>query len=217
MPPADALSLLLAATADVRDGGFAPLRPLWVEEAMHRAHTTLRLVRTLRRHQPIAGAVAHRIERCLAAEIADAFRSLETPPARALVPCAAVLRDLTRSLVALFGPAVGIVDMRAQVERVSLPAYARRALVLLTAELVCNAMLHAFTGRCHGLIEVECTAPVPGRVRLAVSDDGHGFPDIPCIARCSVSAGLADLLNADLQYARTGDGITVAAIEFRRP
>jgi two-component sensor histidine kinase len=159
------------------------------------------------RPNPIAAQVEDFATRDLAAK----FRELETSAERAVLPCSTVLRHVVSDLGTLFGCPANIA-LETTIERVSLPGYKRRALVLAACELLCNALLHAFPGHRTGLIDVGLT--FQGRsARLRVADNGVGFGDILPNLTCGVAAGLADLLEADLAYTRTA-GWTIAEICF---
>lgn len=96
----------------------------------------------------------------------------------------------------------------------SLPAYKRRAFVLLGHELASNPLLHAFPRRRRGRLLVRLRRLDTGRTRLPVGDNGVGFarghPD-PAI---SVSGGLADLLEGELRHVNTTTWRTMAQVVF---
>jgi two-component sensor histidine kinase len=48
---------------------------------------------------------------------------------------------------------------------------------LIVNELLTNAFKHAFGGRGHGLIAVECLRCGEDRYRVVVADDGAGLPE----------------------------------------
>jgi hypothetical protein len=210
VPPesGDLLGVLLAAAFPLHDRGCEVLRPLWTEEAMHRAYSFVRLVDTRKSHRtPIA-----QTEDAIASDLAFSFRNLTSGAERDVQPCASVLRNVTTGLGALFGGPVNI-SVETKIEDVWLPAYKRRALVLAAAELVSNALLHAFRGRSTGMIEVSLTALGPTSACLHVGDNGNGFIEASPNLECGVGAGLAGLLEADLAYDRIA-GWTIAEIEF---
>jgi two-component sensor histidine kinase len=216
LPPKDGdlINVLLASAHLVNDSGCEVLRPLWTEEAMHRIHGFMRLIgaRSRRgsrtRQNPIAAAVEDFAARDLAAK----FGELETSAERAVLPCSTVLRDVVSDLGTLFGCPASIA-LETRIERVLLPGYKRRALVLAACELLCNALLHAFPGHETGLIEVGLTFLGRRSACLRAADNGIGFGDILPNLTCGVAAGLADLLEADLAYTRAA-GWTVAEICF---
>ena len=146
---------ILLAAARPFDDGFAPLRPLWAQEAMHRATGVLRLFAALHRRDHSRSSPHALHERRLASHLAAELASLETGAALRVLPCSGPLRKVARDLVALFGPAIGQVVLDTDVVPLSLPAYRCRALVLLGSELVMNALLYAFHGRRMGHVSLR--------------------------------------------------------------
>ena len=208
------LGVLLDACLD-QGRGRAVLRPLWAEEAVHRAHVFVRLL--------VAGNVrpgtADRtpleagIELVLARDLASLLKLLETANEMAILPTARILRDVTRDLDALFGTVAGEVTLCTDIASVALPGYKRRALVLAVVELVANALLHGFRGRPGGRIEVTLNLLGPALAGLRVTDDGVGFTAHPPGSHIGIAGALADLLEGEFAYARIR-GRTTAAIVF---
>jgi two-component sensor histidine kinase len=97
---------------------------------------------------------------------------------------------------------------------VALPAYQRRALVLVTSELVMNALLHAFRRRPEGRLIVELRLVSSRYARLRVSDDGLGCLTGPGNDPCGIAAGLADLLGSTLVRRSNYPCGTIAEITF---
>jgi hypothetical protein len=208
MPPetVDLVRILLGSAFPVGATGCQALRPLWAEEAMHRAMGFMRLAGAAGRDRTA------RLDHDLARDLAVQFRKLEAGDERRVLPCAAVLRNVIAGIGTLFGgPANVIVETK--IVDLSLPAYKRRALVLAAAELVNSALLHAFAGRAAGLIEVGLTATGRQTACLRVADNGAGFTTFPPSPGCGVAADLGDLLEAELVYDRLA-GWTVAEIAF---
>jgi hypothetical protein len=208
------LAVLLAAVPPKQQGGSSVLQPLWAEEAMHRAFGLMRLVanQTDRNDSTDRTPLLTGWEVGLAQDLAAQFRSLETGDDRRVRPCSGVLRNVVADLCALFGGAANI-GLRTEVERMALPAYKRRALVLAAAELVTNAILHGFPAGSGGQIEVSLTSFGAAHVCLRVADDGVGFIENLPNLDCGIAAGLAELLEADLTYDRR-NGWTAAEIAF---
>jgi hypothetical protein len=152
------------------------------------------------------------LEMALACDIAVQFRELEVGGEREVLPCSAVLRNVVMGVGALFGHPANI-TLTTKIEEVSLPAYKRRALVLAAAELVSNALLHAFHGRRAGLIDVCLTANGAGSACLRVADNGIGFTGVPANLACGIAAALAGLVEAGLAYDLIA-GWTIAEIAF---
>ena len=210
------LGVLLDSARPSHCGGRAVLRPLWAEEAMHRAYNMLVLVMQL--HQ-VAGVrpedeVALRLDRGVASDLAALFRTPEISKESEELPCSCVLRGVVRNLVALFTSGEGPVVIRTEIERLSLAAYKRRALVLAASELVINALRHDFAGRCGGQIQVTLRAFGTAHACLTVVDNGVGFHESRLSGQRGIASDLADLLEADLVYRRLGPAGTNAEIVF---
>jgi two-component sensor histidine kinase len=213
---ADILGPLLDPVCPEQWGGRPVLWPLWANEAVHRGYVMVRLNATLLdRSRPSRDTTLGRqVDARIASGLAGLYRSLAIAKDADKLPCSRVLRDVVLNLVELFGAPSGRVSIGTQVERVSLPSYQRRALVLAASELVCNALLHAFCGRPGGHIEVELQIFGASRGRLAVTDDGCGMPGSMPRNRLQIGRDLASLLEADIGYRAAASGGTVAEIEF---
>ena len=205
--------VLLAACLD-QGLGRAVLRPLWAEEATHRAHMFVRLLAAGGARSGTADRTPLEtgIELVLARELASLFRSLENADEMAILPSARILREVIRNLDALFGTAAGDISLYTDVASVALPAYKRRALVLAAVELVANALLHGFRGRTRGRIEVTLQLLGPARASFRVTDDGIGFTAHPPALHTGIAAALVDLLEGELAYDRTRERTTAAIV-----
>ena len=212
----DLLGLLLQAAYAADGSGRPVLKPLWTEEGMHRAHATLRLLdrRAERdRGRTRTGFMAD-VDCALARSLSAAYRSLATASEDAIVPCSMVLRDVVLNLGALFGGGNGIV-VRTVIERINLPAYKRRALVLCASELMINALTHAFRDAVgDGRIDVSVCLLDDRHAGLRVVDNGAGFGSRRPDTSVSIAGALAALMESDLTYDRTADGTTVAEVVF---
>jgi two-component sensor histidine kinase len=206
LPPkaGDLLGILLGSTFPSGDQGCEVLRPLWSEEAMHRAYGFVRLIDARNRRRVSMDEAA------AARDLAARFRDLEAGDEREIQPTAAVLRNVISGFGGLFGDPANVI-LKTKVEPVSLPAYKRRALVAAAAELVTNSLLHAFNGHGAGMIDVGLTVRSPELACLQVADNGTGFTDGAPNLTCGVAAGFAGLLEADLTYQRRA-GWTIAEI-----
>ena len=213
----DVFNILLGTTLQPRRRGCKVLQPLWVEEAVHRAYNFVRLVDVRHDRSGSAGnkrdlgdAVAW--EDAIACDLAGCFEALAAGGERDLLPCATILHGAVSGLVALFGCPANI-SLESRIDNLQLPGYKRRALVLATVELVCNALLHGFPAPASGQIEVHLIASGSQSACLRVADNGVGFlRSQPNLAR-GVASGLADLLEAELGYDRTA-GWTIAEVTF---
>jgi hypothetical protein len=215
----DLLGILLSGMSRAGGGGCDVLRPLWAEEAMHRAYGFLRLAHARARRcglttngVPVDQATACDREYGVARDLAARFAVLEAGEDCAARPCAAALCDIVAGLEVLFGRPAGVAVVTG-IQAMSLPAYKRRALVLAANELVINSLLHAFPGHRTGVIEVSLTGHGTELASLRVADDGIGLADAQPNLDCGVAASLADLLEGELTYERT-NGRTIATVAF---
>jgi len=208
------LAALLDGGVNCAPRGRAALRPLWANEAMHRAHSMLALVGGLERHAPSGGNGPRGADaECrLAAGLAASLRSLAAEDDSIILPCADVLKASVRSLADLFGPAIGHLSVHERVGRLALPAYRRRALVLMAVELVANAIRHGFAGRKSGRITVTLRQEERSLARLGVTDDGCGIPAGTRIV--GIAADLAAVFGPELVCRGVRSGGTSVEVVF---
>ncbi len=214
---AELLGLLVAAADPRVYGGCAVLRPLWANEAMHRAWTMARLALRLDACDGgSGGALGAQIECRVAEALACSYAALEIRHDPAVLPCSELLRELVSNLVELFGPIAGRVQLQTAIARVALPAFKRRALLLAASELVVNAITHAFHGRAGGEIIVTLESLGRGHARLAVADNGSGVAATAAAAGAgaSILCDLANLLESTLVYRSAPGGGAWAQIAF---
>jgi two-component sensor histidine kinase len=212
----------LLASASLTSCEGSLFRPIWAMEAMRRAYNMIRLVGVLDRNAPVSGIDSHRpdFENRLATALAAIFDSLAIDRDEVLRPCSMALRSFAQNLVELFGSAIGNIALSTCVDRLMLPAFQQRALILLTSELVINVLLHAFRDRIDGRVAVELWVPRRGDVTLTVSNNGN-FPSHaaqqPQVARCSMAGDLAELLEGNVVYMPRVGGGQIAKVTFRNP
>ena len=209
------LAALLGEPPQDVDVGCQVLRPLWAEEMRHRAGRLLRLV--LWMEQLCAGSrpyLSCQIELAVSRHLGMLYRSLEMQPERDLAPCSVVLREVVRDLVALFGCVAGNVEFRSDIERLALPAFQRRALVLAASELVVNTLSHAARGRQNGRLLVSLRMTGHRHARLTVTGDGTGCEINPANAERGIAGRLAALVEGDLACLPHGRAGTLAMINF---
>ena len=215
-PRQETLGLLLDATLPMARLGRPVLRPLWANEAMHRAYDMVRLVARLERNVPLRPFehAAVNAERRLARELAASFHELQAADDEREVPCSDLLRTLVRDLIELFGPLGGDVDVRTSIEPLSLPGYRRRALLLAACALVVDVLASDPQDRGGGEISVTLCREAATRARLCVVDQGWrtgaGLPT----RRSGIVADLASLLEADPVYRTGAAGGAEVAIGF---
>jgi two-component sensor histidine kinase len=210
------LGVLLDATLAFTRGGRPVLTALWSDEAMQRAYNIIRLIVELERQATFScgDSLGAATEYRVAMGLAEVFRSLVVRDDNEVRSCSDALRTAVRNLVELFGPVVGQVQVRTSVERIALPAFKRRALVLAACELVINALRHGFAGRSVGCITVTLCRTKCGQGWLGVADDGWGIPTSNSPQPCGIVFDLAALLESDVVYGAAKDGGTFAEIDF---
>jgi two-component sensor histidine kinase len=212
------LGTVLRVANPAASGGRAVLRPLWANEAMHRAYNLVTLTRLLDWHIPQRQciSISKNLEQKNALALAEAYAALEIVDDNELVPCSDLIRTTSRSLVELFGPAFGNIAVKTSLPRLSLPAFKRRALVLACSEFVVNSLRHAFPERTYGTIVIALTGIDRRQLRLTVADDGVGIPIPSTTGRLAlgIAADLALLLEGELGYRSPGLGGTIAEISF---
>jgi hypothetical protein len=192
------LKVLLGAAAPGSWGGREVLWPLWADEAMHRAHCMVHLTRRLERQIIQREKRAPWSASCLAKAIALAgsLAELRIVDDREVLPCSGLLGEIAVGLLQLFKLRDGGVAARIALEDIGLPAYKRRALILLTSALVTQAITDVTNRGCAPSISIKLAAQDGGQWRLAVTefdrraDDDTGECD-------DIVDGLADLLEAE--------------------
>jgi hypothetical protein len=209
------LGVLLEAANPTHHGGVATLRPIWANEAMHRAYQMVRLTRMLDRRTPCdeQSPVVAEFERRIAKALAETQLSLHIARDAEKLPCSEALRDLARDLVDLYGEAAGIGGISTSIERLELASFKRRALVLMAGHLLIETLLFAGRARRGGRALVILDRPRPGLGRLAVGYDDGVVPFGPLDGSYGVIDDLASLLESDITY-RADRGRIVAGVEF---
>ncbi len=210
------LNMLVNAASPVTCGGRPVLYPLWAEEALNRAINMCQLTLMLewRRWHGVDALIDHQHELARASRLATCFHALDIKDEAAVLPCTDILHETASCLVDLFGPAVGQVILTAELDRLALPAYRRRALVLAAAALVTRTLLHAFRRRSEGQIVITLGRDDPHHALFLIEDDGCEFgPDRAC-ATHEIVAGLTALLEADVVYRHSEMGGTAAEVRF---
>jgi two-component sensor histidine kinase len=210
----EAIGPLLAAATVPQAKASLETHPIWVAEALHRAHVTLKLFLVLHRSRRQIDRATRALERRLAIDLARNIFALAPADSEKIEDCAAVLRDIVCNLVALFGPGVGQIDMETDISEVKLSRPRRRALVLLAHELVANAILHAFTGRRRGRIVVTLRRISPAAAVLCVMDDGIGIDNHDDNA-CGIATRLTTFLSSELYHRRTPSSLTSVEAIFK--
>lgn len=178
-PRGDLLASLLKSAASACYGGRSALRPIWTMEAVGRATKAIRLVAMMERRLPsaIASTEALLIEHGRTMALVDLFKSIEQPPERSMVPCGCAVRGAASNLVGLVGPLSGNMVLSLHVAGLDLPAYQRRALILLVTDLISDILLLDDPGETMSGIDVEFGRIDDRTARLRISY--HGFGAVP--------------------------------------
>ena len=210
------LGLLLDATLPAASSGCAALRPLWANEAMQRAQNMVRLVVALDRREPAIHAEPGRLQmECrIAAELASVYRALDLADDTAVLPCSPMLRTAVRDLIELFGPSDGQGWPRTSIERLALPGYKCRALVLAACALVIDVLSRVSIGRANGCVAVRLRQTGPAQALLSVADDGWGRLQDRREPPGDILSDLAALLECDPAYRVTELGGFVTELTF---
>jgi two-component sensor histidine kinase len=95
----------------------------------------------------------------------------------ARINLAEYLRTLVRHLLESWIGASGRVRVSVNADEMELPIDAAIPCGLIVNELLTNALKHAFPDERTGSISVSVASDAPGRMRLAVVDDGVGLPE----------------------------------------
>jgi hypothetical protein len=207
------LGILLDATLPMTSRGHQAFRPLWVNEAMHRAYKMVRLTAALEWLAPLGrfDRMVDEAERRIATEIATVFRSLDVDDDDDVMPCSDDLRTAVCGLFELFTPVAGSACLRADIERLGLPGFKRRALVLAACELVSDLLLRGFIQSESGDIHVALRKAGVTEMRLTVSSGA--FDTIPDRPSDSLS-DLAALFEGNLSYSVLHMGGVAAELTF---
>ncbi|GEM_PF-2759889 len=210
------LAVLLDATVPLARCGHSVLKPLWVDEAMQRAHNMVRLVVELERQLPFIpeNSEDSGAEYQVACDLAETFRSLTAADDNDMQPCFDALQVVVFNLIKLFGPTIGQVYADMSVERLTLPAYKRRALVLASCELVLNSLGHGLIGGDVRNITVTLCRTSRAVARLSVEGHSRGVSETLVPSHGDIISDLAAILESDVVYGDRAGGGTVAQISF---
>jgi hypothetical protein len=196
------LGLLLETMSPLGLRGRPVLGPLWANEAIQRAYDWIRLVARLDQCVPLCArdCAAARAESRLALQIAATFRALDGADDEHVLPCSDLLRTLVHDLIELFGPISGGIDVRTSIEPLLLPAYKRRALVLVACALVTEVLGGELSDRSCGDVTVTLSHVAEAKTLLRVVDSGRRVRGGACVRPPDVVVDLAALLESDPVY-----------------
>lgn len=191
------LGALLSTTVPSAKSGPAALRPLWVNEAMQRACDFVTLFGWVERDRSRTPS-ALEAEWHLVRELTSLYAALDNDDGAASYPCSQAIRTAARDHVELFGSGSEPMKVFTAVDRLTLPAYRQRALVLVVCRLVIEA-LHRVAAR-HGPSRLVVVLTVkPGCATLAVTQELSGPYRVPDVRSSECTQDLAALLECDPQ------------------
>jgi hypothetical protein len=203
------LTTLLHDNSPADWGGHEVLWPLWADEALRRAYNMVQLVRSLDYAVPSDSEHCQALEeeRKLARALATAIASLKIVEDKRRQPCSDTLRCVVRTLAELFASSDGAGIIRTHIERIRLPEYKRRALVLAAGELVIDALMHGYGEP----VAVMLSRPDERTALLSIAG---GLTMIPRDERICGIRDLAGLLESKLRFRRISRRQLCAEIAF---
>jgi len=206
------LGALLHATLPTAPRGRPAFRAIWVNEAMHRAYTMIRLTALLEKFAPLdrLDVTAGEVERRIAIEVAGVLRSMDVDNDE-LTPCSEALMTVGRGLFELFAPAAGSLCFTADIARLSLPHFKCRALVLASCELISGLLLRGFSQYARGHITVTLSKRGQREVGLTITGNGLGTM---CEPSSENLADLAELLESNLSFRAPCFGMATTELIF---
>jgi hypothetical protein len=190
------LGALLRTTIPSTRHGLPALRPLWVNEAMQRACDFVSLFGWMERDRSRNQAVLE-AEWRLVHELVSLYTSLDNGDGEMLYACSHAIRTAARDHVELFGCGSEPMKVCTVVDRLALPAYRQRALVLAACRLIIEA-LHRVAARPSPSRLVVLLTVKPGCAILSVTQDLSGPYRAPDRHPSDCTLDLAALLECDV-------------------
>jgi len=160
----------------------ADLLQTLIREAHHRIRNNLQSVITLleMERRSVDPSSVGALDRCAARirAIAMVHRLLTTEDARE-VPVQELLKGLSELAVAGYrSPGSTRLSVTVNDGFCSVSSKSATSLAVVVNELIANAILHAFSGRAHGRLELSSANSPDGRtMTIVIADDGIGCPD----------------------------------------
>ena len=150
------------------------LWPIWRAEEIQRAARLAELTSLLdrSRNDPYVSPLISEMETCLAIAIAASYRALAIRHDLDMRPCSVLLRDIGFNLVGLFSPLAtsGDILVNCCIERISLPAFKQRALVLIASSLITDMLASIGQRNTSGRIDLALWMLEPGLIQFTVTD-----------------------------------------------
>jgi hypothetical protein len=200
------MDILCGAALSASTRGSSRYRPLWTDEALHRAACMLQLLLLKEeRLQDCDTPLSLRGELVLAKQLHAHFRSLSIHPDHVVLPCESILDNLATLIIELFSSAAGTATFSVAAPGHQLAAFRRRAIALAAANLLMQTMLTALQSSVPGTTQAETPGNIrvsydaSGRMaRLRVAHDGSYGVNVQQSKGFSVVRALADLLDGRL-------------------
>ncbi len=193
------LGILVKASEEC--GGCDALRPIWRAEIIHRAERLAELTSLLEcdaDHRALTQLDSD-MECRLATYLAACYRALTIQHDLEMRPCATLLRDIGINLNRLFSPIAnpGNNPLNCSIERIALPAFKQRALVLLASTLIMDVLVSTEHGNGAASMELALWTLEPGLFQFTITDyRGALMPP----SHSPLVNDLADLLEAETAF-----------------
>lgn len=193
------LGALVGTTLPPVHHGVPALRPLWANEAIQRACDFAALFGWVERDQSRASPSSQALETewRLVHELTSLYASLDHDDDTILYACSHAIRFAARDHVELFGLGKNPMRVCTAVDRLALPAYRQRALILITCRLVIEALLRIATRHGPARLVVLMAVESSETATLSVTQDLSGPYQVPSTQPSECTLDLAALLECD--------------------
>lgn len=198
-------------------------REVLLQEIHHRVKNNLYVIASLMEMQARLlpkGDGRHALQECQGRvhAIALIHEKLYQAKNYAEVPFADYIRGLASEIFLATGVSPDAVALELSIGDVTIAVDKAIPCGLILNELITNALKHAFPGGRHGTIRVELARADSGRLRLAVADDGIGFPEgFNLRDQKSLGLRLLGTLAKQLDASLTSSGSGGASFELTFP
>jgi two-component sensor histidine kinase len=178
---ADEAIVLVREVTALKKAEEARLQEIMLKEIHHRVKNNLQVISSLLALQARAAGDSHTA--ALLAESRDRVRAMALLHEKLSITSddrrgsfAAYVHDLAAHLRHSYAGNSETVDVKVEVEDVTLDLDLSVPCGLIITELLSNALKHAFPGGRRGTVTVSLRRESPSLLRLTVSDDGVGMP-----------------------------------------
>jgi PAS domain S-box-containing protein len=198
-------------------------REVLLQEIHHRVKNNLNVIASLMEMQArllVPGEGRHALAECQGRvhAIALIHEKLYHSKNYAEVPFAEYIRLLASEIFLATGVSPDTVSLALSIGDLTIAVDKAIPCGLILNELISNALKHGFPGGRHGTIRVELAKADTGRLRLAVADDGVGFPEgFDVRDQKSLGLRLIATLAKQLDATLTSSGSAGASFELTFP